>query len=103
MPHPTRWVTDNPEDHPRRYVDRTNEASITDLVPGEEAMVLARVELVRRASSSLPLPPDWALRASGYIRISELTHYQHVAGKLALRFPGGEKLDEDFVVDACPR
>jgi len=47
--------------------------------------------------------PDWALRASGYIRISELTHYQHVAGKLALRFPGGEKLDEDFVVDACPK
>ena len=34
--------------YPRRYIDRTNEASITDLVPGEEAMVLARVE---RASS----------------------------------------------------
>ncbi len=32
--------------YPRRYVDRTNEASITDLVPGEEAMVLARVERV---------------------------------------------------------
>ena len=46
--------------------------------------------------------PDWALRAGGYIRISELTHYQHVAGKIALRFPGGEKLDEDFVVAACP-
>ena len=32
--------------YPRRYIDRTNEASITDLVPGEEAMVLARVERV---------------------------------------------------------
>jgi ATP-dependent DNA helicase RecG len=34
--------------YPRRYVDRTNEARIRDLVVGEEAMVLATVE---RASS----------------------------------------------------
>src|SRR5579872_4480367 len=26
--------------YPRRYIDRTNQASIADLVPGEEAMVL---------------------------------------------------------------
>ncbi len=32
--------------YPRRYVDRTNEAAIAELVPGEEAMVLARVERV---------------------------------------------------------
>jgi ATP-dependent DNA helicase RecG len=32
--------------YPRRYIDRTNEASIADLVPGEEAMVLAHVERV---------------------------------------------------------
>lgn len=46
--------------------------------------------------------PDWALRSGGYIRITELAHYKHVAGKLALRFSSGEKLDEDFAVDACP-
>jgi len=45
---------------------------------------------------------DWALRSGGYVRITELSHYKHVAGKLALRFPSGEKLDEDFSVDACP-
>ena len=32
--------------YPRRYIDRTNESSIADLVPGDEAMVLARVERV---------------------------------------------------------
>ena len=46
---------------------------------------------------------DWAMRSGGSVRISELTHYQRVAGKLALRFPSGEKLDEDFTVDACPK
>ncbi len=47
--------------------------------------------------------PDWALRASGFVRVSELTQHSRVAGKLALRFPGGEKLDEEFAVDACPK
>ncbi|HMU39964.1 MAG TPA: hypothetical protein PKE31_13235 [Pseudomonadota bacterium] len=46
--------------------------------------------------------PDWALRAGGFIRVSELSHYKQVSGKLALRFPSGEKLDEDFSVSACP-
>jgi hypothetical protein len=47
--------------------------------------------------------PDWALRASGFVRVSELMQHSRVAGKLALRFPGGEKLDEEFAVDACPK
>ena len=29
--------------YPRRWVDRTNEARIADLVPGEEALVLVTV------------------------------------------------------------
>ena len=33
--------------YPRRYLDRTNEARIEDLVPGDTAMVLARVRSVR--------------------------------------------------------
>ena len=43
------------------------------------------------------------MRSGGSVRISELTPSQRVAGKLALRFPSGEKLDEDFTVDACPK
>jgi ATP-dependent DNA helicase RecG len=33
--------------YPRRYLDRTREARVADLVPGEEAMVLARVRNAR--------------------------------------------------------
>src|SRR5215212_9418890 len=33
--------------YPRRYIDRTNEATIRDLAVGEEGMVLARVERVQ--------------------------------------------------------
>src|SRR3954454_14217096 len=32
--------------YPRRYLDRTKEARLADLVPGEEAMVLARVRSI---------------------------------------------------------
>ena len=32
--------------YPRRYIDRTKEATIASLQPGEEGMVLARVERV---------------------------------------------------------
>ncbi|NND75658.1 MAG: ATP-dependent DNA helicase RecG [Ilumatobacter sp.] len=34
--------------YPRRWVDRTNEARIADLVPGEEALVLVTVRTVRK-------------------------------------------------------
>ena len=34
--------------YPRRWVDRTNEARIADLVPGEEALVLATVRSVTK-------------------------------------------------------
>ncbi len=37
--------------YPRRWVDRTNEARITDLVPGEEALVLATVRTVTKRST----------------------------------------------------
>lgn len=33
--------------YPRRYLDRTKEGRIGDLVPGEEAMVLVRVKSTR--------------------------------------------------------
>ena len=32
--------------YPRRYLDRTNQATIRDLKPGEEAMVLATVRSI---------------------------------------------------------
>ena len=34
--------------YPRRWVDRTNEARIADLVPGEEALVLVTVRSVNK-------------------------------------------------------
>lgn len=46
--------------------------------------------------------PDWALRAGGFVRVSELAHYKQVSGKLTLRFPTGEKFDEEFAITACP-
>ena len=38
-----RSVLDLLTDYPRRYLDRTRQAAIRDLVPGDEAMVIARV------------------------------------------------------------
>jgi ATP-dependent DNA helicase RecG len=37
--------------YPRRWVDRTNEARIADLVPGEEALVLVSVRTVRKRTT----------------------------------------------------
>jgi ATP-dependent DNA helicase RecG len=37
--------------YPRRWVDRTNEARIADLVPGEEALVLVTVRSVRKRTT----------------------------------------------------
>ncbi len=41
-------VLDLLTNYPRRWVDRTNEARIADLVPGEEALVLAEVRSVSK-------------------------------------------------------
>jgi len=41
---PIETVFDLVTHYPRRYIDRTNQAMIRDLVAGEEAMVLARVK-----------------------------------------------------------
>ena len=43
-----RTVLDLVTTYPRRWVDRTNEARIADLVPGEEALVLATVRSVSK-------------------------------------------------------
>ena len=43
-----RTVLDLLTNYPRRWVDRTNEARIADLVPGEEALVLADVRSVTK-------------------------------------------------------
>ena len=40
--------------YPRRWVDRTNEARIADLVPGEEALVLVTVRSVVEADDEEP-------------------------------------------------
>ena len=37
--------------YPRRWVDRSNEARISDLVPGDEALVLATVRSVRKRTT----------------------------------------------------
>ena len=60
--------------YPRRYLDRTREARITDLVPGDEAMVIAKVARIssRRTRGR---PPKTLVTAeitdgSGYLKIS---------------------------------
>ena len=67
-------VLDLLTDYPRRYLDRTREATIRDLRPGEEAMVIATVARIssRRTRGR---PPKTLVTAevsdgSGYLRIS---------------------------------
>jgi hypothetical protein len=47
--------------------------------------------------------PSWAMRAGGVVRVSEITQYKRVAGKFNLQFLTGERIEEDFAVDACPK
>jgi ATP-dependent DNA helicase RecG len=56
--------------YPRRYIDRTNEALIKDLVLGEEAMVLATVKRVeaRRTRQRRTLVQVDVTDGSGYLR-----------------------------------
>ncbi|HEY6696873.1 MAG TPA: DNA helicase RecG, partial [Acidimicrobiales bacterium] len=60
--------------YPRRYVDRTNEARIGDLVVGEEALVLVTVERVasRRTRGRPPkiLVTVDVTDGSGHLRVS---------------------------------
>ncbi|NLD76561.1 MAG: DEAD/DEAH box helicase, partial [Acidimicrobiales bacterium] len=67
-------VLDLLTDYPRRYLDRTRQASIRDLVPGDEAMVIATVARIssRRTRGR---PPKTLVTAeisdgSGYLRVS---------------------------------
>jgi hypothetical protein len=41
--------------------------------------------------------------ARGIIRIQELTQYQRVSGKFTLEFADGEKIEESFNAEACPK
>jgi ATP-dependent DNA helicase RecG len=56
--------------YPRRYIDRTNEALIRDMVVGEEAMVLATVKRVeaRRTRQRRALVQVDVTDGSGYLR-----------------------------------
>jgi ATP-dependent DNA helicase RecG len=56
--------------YPRRYIDRTNEALIRDMVVGEEAMVLATVKRVetRRTKQRRTLVQIDVTDGSGYLR-----------------------------------
>ena len=50
--------------------------------------------------------PLWAARAGAAgssIRISELQQYKRVAGRFNLHFDTGERIAEDFAIDACPK
>ena len=67
-------VADLVTDYPRRYLDRTRQAQIRDLVPGDEAMVIA--EVVRVSSRrTRGRPPKTLVTAeigdgSGYLRVT---------------------------------
>ena len=56
--------------YPRRYIDRTNQASISELVPGEEAMVLATVRRnnTRRTRQGRSLVEVDLFDGSSYLR-----------------------------------
>ncbi|MBA2750616.1 MAG: DNA helicase RecG, partial [Actinobacteria bacterium] len=58
--------------YPRRYLDRTREARIEDLVVGDEAMVIARVQRanVRRTRTGKALVTVDVADGSGHLRIS---------------------------------
>ncbi len=54
--------------YPRRYMDRTNQAQIDELMAGDEARVLVTVERCRPAGSRAAgcwSPPRWATAAAG--------------------------------------
>jgi hypothetical protein len=42
-------------------------------------------------------------QARGIIRIQDLQQYKRVAGRFTLEFPDGEKIDEAFTAEACPK
>lgn len=42
-------------------------------------------------------------QARGIIRIQDLQQYKRVSGRFTLEFPDGEKIDESFDAEACPK
>jgi ATP-dependent DNA helicase RecG len=58
--------------YPRRYLDRTREARIADLVEGDEAMVIARVQRssVRRTRTGKALVTVDVADSSGHLRVT---------------------------------
>ncbi len=67
-----RTVLDLLLHYPRRYIDRTNQASIGDLVVGEEAMVLVQVRRVSalRTRNKRSMVQVDASDGSGYLRLT---------------------------------
>ena len=67
---PIETVFDLLTHYPRRYIDRTNQAMIRDLVVGEEAMVLARVKrnTTRRTRQGRSLVELEVFDGSSYLR-----------------------------------
>ena len=72
-PRCTRWVSSTVLDllttYPRRWVDRTNECRVSDLVPGQEALVLVDRAQRHQADRAQPAHaswrPWWATAAAG--------------------------------------
>ena len=67
-----RTILDLVTFYPRRYIDRTNQAAIADLVDGEPAMVLARVRKVssRRTRQGRTMVEVELFDGSSYLRVT---------------------------------
>ena len=102
-------ILDLVQHYPRRYVDRTKEARIADLTPGDEAMVLARVRRTesRRTKNRRSLLTCTLADASGTLKITffnqpwrerQLTEGTEVIvfGKVEL-FNGGRQMTNPIV------
>ena len=67
-----RTILDLVTFYPRRYIDRTNQAAIADLVEGEQAMVLARVRKVgsRRTRQGRTMVDVDLFDGSSYLKVT---------------------------------
>ena len=73
-------------------LDPTDRGSAVDMRYG----VLARYPVGKNTN-----PPEvWP--AAGVLRITEVQQYKHIRGEFKLTFPGGERIEESFDINACP-
>jgi len=73
-------------------LDPTDRGPTVDMRYG----VLARYPVGKNTN-----PPEvWP--AAGVLRVTEVQQYKRIRGEFKLTFPGGERIDESFDINACP-